>query len=135
MLTPEDPRDLSRWLHRPPLHLKIDHRYHVGALARIPDTFHASLFFGNVSDPPLANAVDGLIEYSRLVWVKDFPDDGISAQTLPEIEKAFAALDVREILKRAIGEEELSVRLAETHLSVAKHRLDALRHLLPRDHT
>ena len=123
----KDPRDQSCWLHRPPLHLKVDHSYYVGSLAHLTDNFYSSLWLGNLSEP------DGTIdEYVQLVWVKDRHDDGLeNIHSVADAERVFAALDVAKILARAITEEETSLRLAKGHLREAEHHLTRLRALRP----
>ena len=124
----KDPRDQSCWLHRPPLHLKVDHSYYVGSLARLPDEFYSSLWLGNLSEP------DGTIdEYAQLVWVKVHSmEDGFQdVRSAADAERVFAALDVAKILARAVYEEEANLKFAAACLHMAEQLLARLRALRP----
>lgn len=120
-----EPIDKTCMLHRPPLHLKVEHVPSRGF--RVCEMFYPTLFIGNLTEPA-RSTIDAANEYAQLVWVKLYPEDEIEqATTLEAIRAAFDRLDVAKILERALSEEEAALRVAEATLRSAQTRLERLR--------
>lgn len=109
-----------RWLHRPPLHLKVE-RTDREALPYL-----SSLWVGHLSDPPLEDAYAVLDEICRLVWIRLGAKDD-SRTTIEEVTAWFSALDIAATVQDAVEAEAARYFHAEAVLRASASSLAALR--------